>query len=261
MLVALAGTLLLAQGCTWRVREVRASEYEFLPDALPSEPEGARSGSGGSESDARPGLCIDLGFIAAVEGEARTSGYVPTSSRTGRVLGRSGVTIGTGFDLGQHDAADLRRMGLPPELVHRLAPYLGTRGRNAKKLLERRPLRLPAEDVARLDRAKLEDTAAKIERAFDRARAEGVPSFAELDPGRQTAIVSLAMQYGTRLDRAAPAFWEHVVHGRFEAAREELTSFGDRYATRRNREAKLLVRGEHLEEPAPAAEGPFLVRR
>jgi hypothetical protein len=43
--------------------------------------------------------------------------YIPTSG--------SGVTIGTGVDLGQQSSSSLTDMGVPAALVQRFKPYLG----------------------------------------------------------------------------------------------------------------------------------------
>jgi len=195
----------------------------------------------GSETP-EPYYLIDWGFIQAVEGRPRLRGYVPTARGNGRVLGRSGVTVGTGFDLGQHDADDLRRMGVARRLVKTVEPYLRQKGPHARRLLRHSPLVLSPREADALDRAKRLDTARKIERRFDATRARHVPPYASLSAAQQTVIFSLATQYGSRLDRKTPAFWEHVIHGRFDRAHRELRNFGDGYPTRRNREAELLLR-------------------
>ena len=74
--------------------------------------------------------------------------------------------MGTGFDLGQHDAADLRRLGIDRRLVAVLEPYLRRQGQGAQALLERQPLDLSPGEVTALDRAKRLDTARKIERGY-----------------------------------------------------------------------------------------------
>lgn len=237
--------------------EPAAAEPVLVSLAPKTAPRAMLSSSVRSGLSERPALAapaaryrIDWGFIQAVEGKPRARGYVPASPRTGRALGRSGVTVATGFDLGQHDAADLRRLGIDGRLVAVLQPYLRRQGRSAQALLVRYPLTLSPDELWTLDRAKHLDTARKIERRFDAARAPHVPPFATLSPAQQTVIFSLATQYGTRLDRKTPAFWNHVVNGRFDDAVRELRHFGDRYTTRRNREADLLV-GERRRIDSP----------
>jgi len=75
---------------------------------------------------------IDYGFLSAREGGSRTIGYVPAASAS-----RSGVTIATGFDLGQRGEDDLARLGLPSALIAKLKPYLGKRSQDAVDALKK----------------------------------------------------------------------------------------------------------------------------
>ena len=75
------------------------------------------------------------------EGPQQLRGYIPCDLTTGGTanyyggpnperyvpMGISGVTIGTGVDLGQTDAATLGGMGVNPGIVNQLRPYLGQR--------------------------------------------------------------------------------------------------------------------------------------
>ncbi len=61
---------------------------------------------------------IDWDFIAAREGKQIAVGYVPVG-KNGKRLGNSGLTIGTGFDLGQHSATEIQQLDIPPALKER----------------------------------------------------------------------------------------------------------------------------------------------
>lgn len=50
---------------------------------------------------------IDYKFLSQLEGGSKTAGYVPAAA-----VSKSGVTIATGFDLGQRDEADLKKIRL-----------------------------------------------------------------------------------------------------------------------------------------------------
>jgi hypothetical protein len=50
---------------------------------------------------------IDFAFLSSLEGGCKTTGYVPAGS-----VSQSGVTVATGFDLGQRTEADLTRLGI-----------------------------------------------------------------------------------------------------------------------------------------------------
>jgi hypothetical protein len=77
-----------------------------------------------------------------------TRGYVPT--RDGRVIGKSGVTVGKGFDLGQFNAAQLKKMGIEENLLKKLKPYIGVKGEAAVKRLKTQPLELDELDAEKL---------------------------------------------------------------------------------------------------------------
>lgn len=78
---------------------------------------------------------IDYGFLSAREGGRKLDGYVPHSR-----VSKSGVTIATGFDLGQRRRSELVALGLPHRLIEQLEPYLGVKRRDATTLLaDRKP--------------------------------------------------------------------------------------------------------------------------
>jgi GH24 family phage-related lysozyme (muramidase) len=64
-------------------------------------------------------------------------------------------------------------------------------------------------------------------------------SFSQLPPEAQTVIASVSFQYGDLATRT-PTFWGHVTNERWQKAVDELRNFGDRYPTRRGKEADLL---------------------
>lgn len=88
----------------------------------------------------------------------RTTGYVPTNN--------SGVTIGRGFDIGQHSITDLERMGLSSAMLSKLTPYVGSykegkfvakTGAKARAALSREPLTIK-------DQKTLEDLNLTVQR-------------------------------------------------------------------------------------------------
>lgn len=102
-------------------------------------------------------------------------GYVPTNN--------SGVTIGRGFDVGQHSVTDLERMGLDSDVISLLTPYVGKFDKNkkfvaktgqaAKDALARDPLNFDPNNEAQAE--NLEEMNVTVQRAkyedFERVMA------------------------------------------------------------------------------------------
>lgn len=79
---------------------------------------------------------IDWGFIRGQEGDWSV-GYVPNVKNRRGVV-KSGTTILFGFDLGQHDPAELKSLNFSAGLVAKLTPYLGKKGPDAVMAPQRR---------------------------------------------------------------------------------------------------------------------------
>lgn len=191
---------------------------------------------------------IDWTFIDGFEGGQRKDGYVPQS-------GRSGVTIAT------RDLPELKRLGLAPELVALLEPYLGLRRGEAIAALRRRPLHLSREQADSLDRAIRAQIVPRLVRKYDRALGADGIRFAQLPREIQTVIMSIMWQLGTELDdprprKGAPRFWKFITQQDWRGAYGELMEFRDQHPTRRRREAAYLKRWLDRQPPAGQDPGP-----
>lgn len=187
---------------------------------------------------------VDWDFIAEQEGRAVQDGYVPDATGS-----KSGVTVGTGVDLGARNMGDLDRLGLSDELKAKLEPYLGKQGQDAADFLKDNPLNLTADEVKELDRAvkgeALDNVVNEYNTEVERLNAAdggSRPKFAELPREMQTVIASVGFQYGS-LKTATPNFFAQVTEQRWDDAKANLEDFGDRYPSRRGREADLLGDG------------------
>lgn len=101
-------------------------------------------------------LTADL--LLRLEGN-EAKGYVP--KKTGKDL--SGVSVGLGFDIGQHSVKDLERMGFNSALISKFTPYLNKTGDDARATLRLEPLELTADELAEVNQITLRS---KIE-SFD----------------------------------------------------------------------------------------------
>lgn len=174
---------------------------------------------------------IDFHLIARLEGGPATRGYVPDAANS-----HSGVTIATGFDLGQRNLTDLQALGLPQALQERLEPYLGLTGLEAVRYLKEKPLTVSEEEAQLLDECYRRPFIESLCNRYSRASSV---AFCDLPGVAQTVIASVAFQYGD-LTRRTPNFWKQVTAQDWPAAVINLRNFGDRYPTRRNKEADLL---------------------
>ncbi|WP_296298641.1 pesticin C-terminus-like muramidase [Rheinheimera sp.] len=175
---------------------------------------------------------VDFGFISSLEGGPALCGYVPDPEQS-----NSGVTVATGFDLGCRSDSDLVAL-LPEhgELVDKLARYCGHKRSTAVTVLENCPLHITEAEAKLIDSAVKQQLLNQLQQRYDSAAETG---FALLPAAMQTVIASVAFQYGD-LAKRCPRFWRAAVAGDAIAMIRELKNFGDRYITRRQREANYL---------------------
>ena len=178
-------------------------------------------------------MAVDFDCIHRLEARRVLSGYVLEPE-----LSDSGVTIASGVDLGQRDERSLRRLAISDELRDKLRPYLGLRKHDAVGFLERRPLDITEHEAAELDVAIKQLMVGSLISKFD--AASPVP-FEQLESQKQTIIASVAFQYGTGLQSAAPNFWSQIMTGDWAGVLANLQNYGDDYPTRRNTERYLLA--------------------
>jgi len=173
---------------------------------------------------------IDFDFIKANEG-FELQGYVPVD-KNNKPLGHSGVTIASGFDLGQRCLKDIS--GFYKELRDKLIPYLELQGEEALEVAH--TLCISEEEGNKINNfAKRQEIGRLQEKWYDKTNSD----FKLLPQNQATVIASVAFQYGD-LESKTPKFWAQITSGDWEAAYNNLLNFGDRYPSRRKREAKYL---------------------
>lgn len=108
----------------------------------------------------------------------------------------SGVTIGSGFDLGQTSVEEMRSLGFPESLVEKCAPYVGKRRLDADDLLRKKPLVLSNEEIDLVNQTVMMDKAQKSIQDWDSRIARlkktipGAPFFHEMTSAQQTLVFS-----------------------------------------------------------------------
>ena len=145
-------------------------------------------------------------FLATVEGKQQTQGYIPcdlvdggTANYRGgpnperyRPMGVSGVTIGTGVDLGQTSAVELERMGVSSATINSLRPYLEQSGPAAVEVLHRLPLMVSQAIADELDEALHNRHIGIAQARYDKDAGFGFGAFAAL-PWQAQAAITLSL--------------------------------------------------------------------
>ena len=192
--------------------------------------------------------------IKGEEGKSRYIGYIPENKK-GKVIDESGVTIGVGFDIGQHNEWELNQI-FPdnPELVKKLAHYVGLKGRAAQKKLKEIPLKLDKwadpETKTQTSKNYLDVIQKPMRWKIDKIvnKYEGIVGkgrFLKLDSALQETIFSTMYQMGIEGETGAPGFWKQATSGDWTGLYENLLDerpleqggWG-RYADRRKRQAQ-----------------------
>ncbi len=166
---------------------------------------------------------IDFNFIVNLEG-CELNGYVSDAENS-----QSGVTIASGFDLGSRGWGDI-----PDTLKPILSKYCGLRGQSALNYLKRNPLTITTMQAKILNEYAHKEA---LNRLLDAWYSD--VDFESLSIEIRTVIASVAFQYGS-LAVKCPNFWKQVNESDWLGALANLRNFGDRYPTRRNKEADLL---------------------
>tara|TARA_Y100000310_G_scaffold191166_1_gene191181 strand:+ start:4588 stop:5403 length:816 start_codon:yes stop_codon:yes gene_type:complete len=186
---------------------------------------------------------IDWDFIAREEGAAVRAFYVPEAEDEGPI--QSGITIASGFDIGQHNANEVRQLFRGhTNIVNALVPFVNVTGQAARNLLaQRRPADLNGTQIQTIDTIVNADRSEDVVSTFDTDnQIEEIDTFNELPPEFQTVIASVTFQYGN-IRTETPNFYRQVMTGRWDDVLRNLRNFRDGFPSRRNREADLWEEG------------------
>ena len=119
-------------------------------------------------------------LLSQVE-ENRSVAYIP-KPKSG--THNSGVTVGLGFDIGQHKITELEKMGLNDQLLAKLTPYVNKRGKAAEDALEKDPLRLTFAELEELNTQTIRYKAERFKAKY--------PQYNDVDdPGHRSVLFSV----------------------------------------------------------------------
>lgn len=201
---------------------------------------------------ADPSYNIDFDFLAKHEGKCKIDAYVPNCTAksvknaknkvcygkpVGSVIGKSGITVATGFDLGWHNKQDLKRMHFPPDMIKELDEYLTLNRSAAQEKLKQKPLKLNLKTAKTIDKLVRRSKVNGLARMYNHDAKKG--SFALLPSEAQTAIFSMYYQMQGGLKKNHPKLWDALVSQDWQTAVTILEGM-KQYADRRKEEATLL---------------------
>ena len=174
---------------------------------------------------------IDFSFIAKLEGN-ECKGYVPDPENS-----QSGVTIASGFDIGQRSFDEISN-AFEVSLAEKLLPYIGKKKQEALDFLEQNPLEVTEQEAELINEYSHSNATERLKQLWQNSDAQ--TGFDDLPDECQTVVASVAFQYGNLATRT-PNFWKQVTAEDWDGAEANLRNFGDKYATRRHQEADLLA--------------------
>ncbi|MFA6303647.1 MAG: pesticin C-terminus-like muramidase [Legionella sp.] len=158
------------------------------------------------------GTSIDFSKVPKFEGEQSLNGYVPMNSN-GTVIGKSGITIATGFDIGQHSAQEIKNFHFPKALEKKLLPFVNATKDEAIKLLPlAKQITLTKHEADLLDYSAAKSYIKSTFQTWDSRKFENTPEFNQLSKAQQTVLYLRTFHQGTGMPDTA------VSHNFYQAA-------------------------------------------
>ncbi len=202
---------------------------------------------------------IKFDFIEKHEGKRKLKGYVPVCTpksvsnannkacfgkEVGSAIGQSGVTVGTGFDLGQFNEADLQRIGISGDIIKKVKRFLGKKKKDAITELEsfnkenKTGFELTSQDVQQIELKLKAHFYNGIKAKYDKKYGGG--AFDRLPTEAKTVVFSMLYQYGiytknTKINGSI----DDIMNARYDEAIKKLEGI-EEYKSRRTDEANLL---------------------
>ena len=167
------------------------------------------------------GTRVNFSALSRFEGGQWTSGYVPPA-------GKSGVTIGTGFDVGQWNKKAFRtKLGLPESIAGRLDPYSGLIRGDAVAQLRRSPLTVTRDEANVIDQGVHRYFVRETMSRWDAHRGPDTPAYRELTSAQQTVLFSRSFHQGVGMPNTGVAqdFYRAAQRNDWRAAEDHLRNY------------------------------------
>ena len=196
---------------------------------------------------------VDVEWILqkGIEGTHECLG-VPAKNKS-----KSGATIASGFDIGQHSQKEIEDyFGKDSVLTKKLLPFVGLKGEAAQDKIDAmtrggRGTRESLVDFSKDELNLINETIypVTINKTSERFNENSAIPFNQLPEELQTVIASVGFQYGNmKYQKGEKAgedfrFYKHITEGDWLKALNELRNFGDKHGPRHNKEADLMEQG------------------
>jgi hypothetical protein len=196
------------------------------------------------------GTNVNFNNLSEFEGGQWHKTYIPCNKKV--VAGKSGVSIGTGFDIGQKSDAELKALGLSDTLYKKLKKFANKnyKGKTCdeanKELSALGKVTITQSEADEIDDAvKKEHLKSAITSWDKKPHPTGWKKFTELTEGQQTVIFSRTFHQGKGMPstKVAKEFYEAARKGDWATAKRKLQDYNvtkDWYKNRVKKEANLL---------------------
>jgi hypothetical protein len=167
-------------------------------------------------------MAVDWNFLGEVEGSAINRAYIPM--KDGKPIQNSGVTIGTGVDLGAQTAKKLEQMGVSKALIKKLEPYLDKQQDKAVQALQDAgELVLEDAEVRELDNAVKQSHLKFVKNWFNKNNTKGM-DWSDLTDRQQTVVLSVEYNHGPAALKNYN-FGEQVANNEWDKVADNLRNF------------------------------------
>jgi hypothetical protein len=191
------------------------------------------------------GTNINFLALSKFEGGQIDHGYLPMNNQK-NVLGQSGITFATGFDVGQCSPRDIKKYLFSDTIEKKLLPFAGAKKDEAKILL---PLGaktiLSKEELNEIDFKVKGYHLKSVIKSWNIRRLEGTPKFEELSSAQQTVLLARTFHQGLDMPETSVAqkFYKSALKNNWKEAERYLRNYNVKdkyYINRVNDEANLL---------------------
>ena len=190
------------------------------------------------------GTSIIFSALSDFKGGQKLEGYVLVK-KNGIVIGRSGVTVATGFDIGQLSVEEIKKYGFSDGVQNKITPYALKIKSVAVDFLKNNPLSITKSEAMEIDYlVKAKHLSSAIDK-WNSMKPLSTTSFIELTPAQQTVIFSRTFHQGVSFPTKtiSKEFYTNALNGNWIEAEQSLRSYDTNaayYINRVNKEADLL---------------------